>query len=247
MSDIHALSGAYALDALDDTERAEFEQHLAECAECRAEVASFRETTAVMAESETETPPPSLRRSVLAGISQVRPLPPETPAQPPTDIADRRGVVRRRRWPQVLGAAAAVVLLAVGLFAWHPWQHDTTSVADQILHAPDAVSVTEQVPGGGEFVLTRSPSIGMAVMVGHDVPSAGAGKTYQMWLQQPGQAMASAGLLPNADQPTVLDGDAGTATAAAVSVEPEGGSVHPSKDVVAVFSLQPKSGQSAGT
>jgi anti-sigma-K factor RskA len=242
MSDIHALSGAYALDALDDTERAEFEQHLAECAECRAEVASFRETTALMAESETETPPPSLRHGVLAGISQIRPLPPETPAQTPTSIADRRSVVRRRRWPQVLGAAAAVVLLVVGLFAWHPWQHDTASVADQILHASDAVSVTERVSGGGELVLTRSPSMGLAVMVGHDVPPAGAGKTYQMWLQQPGQDLAPAGLLPDADQPTVLDGDAATATTAAVSLEPEGGSVHPSKDVVAVFSLQPTSG-----
>ncbi len=38
MSDIHALSGAYAVDALDDIERAQFERHLAECAECRAEV-----------------------------------------------------------------------------------------------------------------------------------------------------------------------------------------------------------------
>ena len=40
MSEIHALSGAYAVNALDDIERAQFERHLAECAECRAEVAS---------------------------------------------------------------------------------------------------------------------------------------------------------------------------------------------------------------
>ena len=78
-SDIHALSGAYAVDALDDTERAEFERHLASCASCRAEVQSFRETTAIMAEAEAEqTPPESLRANVLAGISQVRPFPPET-------------------------------------------------------------------------------------------------------------------------------------------------------------------------
>ena len=34
--DIHALSGAYAVDALDDIERAQFERHLAECPACRA-------------------------------------------------------------------------------------------------------------------------------------------------------------------------------------------------------------------
>ena len=44
MTDVHALSGAYAVDALDDIERAAFERHLAACAECRAEVASLRET-----------------------------------------------------------------------------------------------------------------------------------------------------------------------------------------------------------
>ena len=49
-NDIHALSGAYAVDALDDIERAGFERHLAECADCRAEVASLRETAALLAE-----------------------------------------------------------------------------------------------------------------------------------------------------------------------------------------------------
>ena len=74
MSDIHKLSGAYALDAVDDIERAAFERHLVECEDCRDEVASLRETTALLAESAAVTPPPSLRDSVLAGISQVRPL-----------------------------------------------------------------------------------------------------------------------------------------------------------------------------
>jgi anti-sigma-K factor RskA len=246
MSDIHALSGAYALDALDDTERTGFEQHLAACAECRAEVASFRETAALLAEPETEQPPSTLRQNVLASIGQVRPMPPETASHPAPPPADEVSAVRRRRWPQLLAAAAAVVLLAVGVLAWHPWQHEQTTLADQIMNAPDAVSVTEQLKGGGELTLVRSPSLGRAVLVGHDVPDAGAGKTYQMWLQQPGQDMASAGLMPDADEPTVLTGDAATAAAAAVSVEPKGGSVHPSKDVVAVFPLKAGSGGNAG-
>ena len=40
-ADIHALSGAYAVDAVDDIERAEFERHLATCADCREEVAEL--------------------------------------------------------------------------------------------------------------------------------------------------------------------------------------------------------------
>jgi anti-sigma-K factor RskA len=52
--------------------------------------------------------------------------------------------------------------------------------------------------------------------------------------------------MPNAEAPTVLEGDAGTAAAAAVSVEPEGGSAQPSKDVVAVFPLKAPSGGNDG-
>jgi anti-sigma-K factor RskA len=250
MSDIHALSGAYAVDALDDRERAEFEEHLAACTECRAEVASFHETVGLLAEAQAVAPPASLKHSVLEGIAQVRPLPPEAPTPRHAGAgtsADEVAAVRRRRLTQLLAAAAAVVLVAAGVVAWHPWQHDHSTLADRILHAPDAQRTTKHLPGGGDLVLVRSPALGRAVLEGHDVPDPGAGKTYQMWLQQPGQDMVSAGLMPDPDQPTVLTGDASTAAAAAVSVEPEGGSVHPSKDVVAVFALSPHSTGNGGT
>lgn len=239
MSDIHALSGAYAVDALDETERARFEQHLAECAECRAEVASFRETSALLAGTQAEEPPASLRAGVLAGIGQVRPLPPETP--PGESVA--AAVTLRRRILPTLIAAAAVVLLAVGALTWHPWSSDRTSVADQVLHAPDAVKVTEKLPGGnGELTLVRSASLKRAVLVGSHVPDPASGKTYQMWLQQPGQDMVSAGLMADPAVPTVLTGDAATAVAAAVSVEPEAGSSHPTEDPIAIFPLKAASG-----
>jgi anti-sigma factor RsiW len=78
MSDIHALSGAYAIDALDDIERAQFERHLAKCAECRAEVESLREASAMLAETTAIEPPADLRSRLLADIKTVRPLPPVT-------------------------------------------------------------------------------------------------------------------------------------------------------------------------
>ena len=42
--DIHQLAAAYALDAVDERERAEFEAHYPTCPVCRPEVAGFRET-----------------------------------------------------------------------------------------------------------------------------------------------------------------------------------------------------------
>lgn len=76
MSDeIHALTGAYAVDALDETERAHFEQHLAECADCRAEVESLRLALTDLSSLTEVAPPAGLRASVLSGIRQERPLP----------------------------------------------------------------------------------------------------------------------------------------------------------------------------
>ena len=40
--DIHGLTGAYAVDAVDDVERARFEAHLADCPQCQAEVTTLR-------------------------------------------------------------------------------------------------------------------------------------------------------------------------------------------------------------
>jgi anti-sigma-K factor RskA len=244
MSDIHALSGAYAVDALDDDERSEFEKHLEVCPECRAEVQSFSETSALIAETQAETPPPSLRDSVLSGIGSIRPLPPETApvaTSPEAAPAATVHILRRRTLPLLVAASVALILLAVGGGLVYHANHNgssTTDLAEQIMQAPDAVRVTEPVPGGGELTIVRSASLKRAVMVGSDVPAPEPGTTYQMWLQQPGQGMVSAGLMPDADHPTVLTWDAATAEAAAVSVEPERGSPQPTSDPIALFPLQ---------
>ncbi len=111
MTDVHALSGAYAVDALDDIERAAFERHLAECADCRAEVASLRETAALLAETTAVEPPAALRDRVLADIATVRPLPPEAPApevRPSAPAAAPGRRCRRRargcRWDRLAAA-----------------------------------------------------------------------------------------------------------------------------------------------
>jgi anti-sigma-K factor RskA len=239
MSDIHALSGAYALDALDDVERTQFARHLATCAECREEVRSFTETATHVAGLESETPPETLRAGVLAGIAGVRPLPPErsSPAtQPGRAAVPSSG--RRRVLPTLVAAAVALILLATGALVWHPWTNDQTTVADQIRNAPDAVSVTQTVGGGGQLTIIRSASLQRAVMIGDHVPEPGPGTVYQLWLRQPGRGFVSAGLMPDSTEPTVLSGNVATATTAAITVEPDTGSVHPTSDPIAVFALR---------
>ncbi|PUA81352.1 anti-sigma factor [Nocardioides currus] len=230
MSDIHKLSGAYALDAVDDIERAAFERHLAECEDCRLEVASLRETTALLSESVAIAPPASLRDSVLTGISQIRPLPPVVvPA-------------RRAAWFPLLVAAAVLAVVGVGLAAWQPWSstvdktdQGSLTAAEQVLRAPDAQSVSVDLGDAGQATVTRSKALHKAVIKTVDMSDAPSGQVYQLWLQQHGE-LVSAGLMEGGgNQEIVLEGDAATASAAGVTVEPAGGSQTPNLPPVALF------------
>lgn len=231
MSDIHRLTGAYAVDAVDDLERAAFERHLAECEDCRDEVASLRETAALLAESTAVAPPSSLRDSVLSEIAQVRPL-------PPVVAPSRRGA-----WFPLLVAAALVAILGVGAALWQPWAPSDTgpgeggslTAAEQVLQAPDAESVSVDLGEAGRATLTRSKSLHRAVLRTEDMAAAPSGRVYQLWLQQQGE-LVSAGLMRSGgNQEIILEGDAATASAAGVTVEPDGGSQTATLPPVALF------------
>lgn len=79
--DIHTLSGAYAIDAVDDIERAQFERHLEVCEDCRDEVDSLRGAATQLSLLLQTTPPERLREQVLRDIASVRPLPPRVSAE----------------------------------------------------------------------------------------------------------------------------------------------------------------------
>lgn len=234
MSDVHALSGAYALDAVTDAERESFERHMVGCEACQEEVASLRETAAIMSDLSAEEPPPALRASVLASISEVRQLPPQTPAAP-----------RRRRFDPrtLLVAAASAVVLAggVGLAATQPWKDDapsqTLTAADRVLQDPQAERVTQTFDDGARATVVRSSAERKAVIVTHDMPDAPEGHSYVIWLQQ-GDEMVNAGTMPQGpDNTLLLEGDASTASAAGVTVETEPDAEAPTTDPIALFAF----------
>ncbi len=73
-------------------------------------------------------------------------------------------------------------------------------------------------------------------MITDDMPAAPQGKAYQMWLLTDDGTLASAGMMEaSADQTVLLSGDAAHATAAAISVEPVGGSKQPTTEPVALI------------
>lgn len=259
--DLHALSGAYAVDALDADERARFEGHLATCAECREEVASLQEAAALLGTDPVE-PPSSVRDSVLAGIASIRPLPPATPgshADGSRDASPSRSLrsARRSRLLDLrpssatsslgrrglLVAAVAVLLLAVGTALVRPWAGDEPdqpplSAIDRVLTAADATTVEQEFPDGARATVTVSRSEGRAVIQTTDMALAPEGKVYELWLQQPDGAMVPAGLMPDeADNEVLLEGDASEAKAVGITIEPDGGSQLPTTTPIAVLAL----------
>ena len=239
MSDLHKLTGAYALDALDELERARFEQHLSACEDCRAEVAELRETAALLAETSAVAPPDSLRESVLAGISQIRPLAPEVPRSTPVTTGSRQPA-GRRGWLPFLVAAALAIFVGLGAMVTQPWvdEEPRLTAAEQVLQADDAEEVFLDLGEAGRATVVRSKSADRAVIVTEDMVAAPEGKAYELWFQTPDEDMVPAGMMPDApDQTVVLEGSAADAIAVGITVEPEGGSPEPTSDPIALFDL----------
>ncbi|MFS3128430.1 anti-sigma factor domain-containing protein [Nocardioides sp. Bht2] len=252
MNDIHALTGAYAVDALDDAERAAFEAHLAECESCRTEVAELTETASLLGALTDEAPPAGQRDAVLSAIGTVRPLPPlpsEPPVLPAAQETPRSETVapvvplRRRpgrRFATWAAAAAVVAAVGTGIAVTQPWAEESIapSASSQVLQADDAQRVSLSFPDGAQATLVRSVSEGRAVLVTKDMPAPPQGKVYQLWLETPAGSMQDAGLMPvRADQTVLLDGDASAATGAGITVEPAGGSPAPTSEPIALFDL----------
>jgi Anti-sigma-K factor rskA/Putative zinc-finger len=259
--DIHSLSGAYAVDAVDEVERARFEAHLAACPTCQSEVRGLQGAAGELPAATLTSPPASLRTSVLAGISQVRPLPPfadqpvadspvaDSPVadQPASlDLARTRRVERHEqarrkpgRWLVGVAAAAAIV---TGGIVWQPWSPGqeqgppVLSATQQVLQAKDAQRFEGKV-GTGTATVVRSSSLKKAVIVTANLPAAPKGKVYELWLQQ-GTAMVKAGFVPSRPSSTVLlQGDAATAAGTGITIEPAGGSPAPSLPPVALIAF----------
>lgn len=228
--DIHALSGAYAVDALDDTERAIFEKHLAACETCQIEVSELQETAVTLADAVAVTPPSHLRERVLTQITTVRPLPPVT------SIA-----TRRRRWfTGILVAAAAVIAIGIGVTT--PWSSDSPeplSAVDQVVQADDTKAVETALAPGGRVTLYVAPSLDRAAMAVTDLPPLPEGKVYQVWLANAEGSMVPAGLVPEgiSEGSMVLDGTTEGITGAGITIEPTGGSPEPTTDPIALIEL----------
>jgi anti-sigma factor RsiW len=136
--DLHELTAAYALDALDDDERREFEAHLDDCAECRAELAELSGTVGALAyAAEGPAPPDELRNRILVAARE----------EGPSNVVALRPR-RTRLYAGAALAAVAAVALAIGL--WTGLSGGGSS--------PDKLALSVKVDGGvAQMTVTGLP------------------------------------------------------------------------------------------
>lgn len=239
-ADLHTLTGAYALDALDGAEAGAFERHMAECGVCAQEVRELRETAARLALGVALVPPPAMRERVMAAVAGVRQLPPLVPE---ADVVPLRGRRRGRGRLSYLAAAACLVI-AVGAGGWavnaqreaerdrarlESVRQETAMLVD-LMSAPDTTMRTAPVSGGGEATVVTSRGLNRAAFLYRDLPELPDSQVYQLWYDEDG-SMKSAGLVdaPEGGSGAMLlaGGPRGT-DGVGVTVEPAGGSAEPS-------------------
>lgn len=234
------LLGAYALDAVEDHERAAIEAHLPECPRCSAEVADHREVAAMLAYSGAPAPegvwskiadtleeqPPELDLPGLTGGRRA----PEAPAVT-DELASRRE--RRDRRPVLLGAAAAV-LLVVGIVAGSFIAADdgtgsdpelavsVEALAREALNDPSAKQVSLSSPDDEPISATAAVHAdGSGFLLGTSLPALDAAETYQLWGVREG-IVVSLGVLGHSPDVVAFHLDP-TTEALAVTVETAGG------------------------
>lgn len=211
---IHELSAAYALHALDPEEERAFEQHLARCQDCRGEVTSFQEASALLAyDVQAAPPPPPLRERILA---QAR--------------ADKAVVVPlsgRSRWllPATAGlaAAAAVAALALGI-----WAASLSSTLADERAAKAGADVVQLAGAQGSLIVTEE---GEGALVVDDLERAPVGKTYEAWVIEE-ERPRPAGTFPGGGERTafVLTRPVPPGAVVAVTLEAAGGVEQPTQE-----------------
>lgn len=262
--ELRDLLAAWALDAVDDRERAVVERAIAADPELALEARGLLETTALLAGSVAAAPPPALRADVLAAIAREpqqtpsdddaaahpgaaapsTPAPVATPAPTaaphetpaPSPQPRRHGPGRWQRF-----ALAAVVAGALAVPATVAYQ--TSQRAEQAEQQVAALEQAMREPGatlvqGDVAGGGRAAAVltdGTAVFTASDLPDPGEGLAYQLW-RADGETMVSAGVLSTHDGrvTTTVSADI-PVDVLAVSIEPAGGSTAPTTDPIVVL------------
>jgi len=239
---------AYALGAVAPEEGAHIEEHLGDCLACWEHLSESQRAAALLALAvPLEEPREGLRQRILAQ-AQLETLPVAAP------LPIRRGW----RLPRLVAiGATAVALAAVGALSWslvetRHLRSDYNDIQEQAIISAQQVNLTRQLAGiEGQEMKASGRALGASAyymwtrdgkqgaIICHDLPPAPEGKVYQLWI--------TCGPEPvNGGTFTAWQGECqhivslkctSALSGVNVSLEPEGGSLNPSNEIVLTASF----------
>ncbi|MFC3960845.1 anti-sigma factor [Nocardia jiangsuensis] len=230
--DLLDLAPLYALDAVDQHERAAIEERLARAdASLAARFADTVDRThdvlGELSAVDAVPPPPELEGRLLAALDQLQ----------PGTVRDIRSA-RRFSGKQLgwLATAAAVLVAAVVggavLAGRDSGSPDTRITAATVLEQADARAATVAVPSGGSITVNSSSALGAAAISFAAMPELPADRDYQLWIIHPGGDPLPDAVVPGSGEVIARYAAADTI---AVTVEPAGGSQAPSGAPIAAM------------
>jgi anti-sigma-K factor RskA len=221
--------GAYLLGALSDSERAAFEGHLVDCAECRTEVERLRPAADLLPRSvEQVEPPPTLKRSLMEVVEREaieRDGAPEKERRTPLGERLRRALGGSLR--PALAGAAVVLAVAIGF------------AVGQLGGGDEGRSIVAQttLPDASGSLKVHDDDTGTLEVRG--MPSLEGDRVYQAWVQRDGMIEPEPTFEVGADGRGVVavPEDLSDAQAVMVTREPRGGSRAPSEKPILTVTL----------
>jgi anti-sigma-K factor RskA len=239
---IRELAAGYALGALTLDETRQFEAALAEFPELERDVAEFREVNALLAMGGTERPSPAVRDQLLTQVGQTKVVS-LRPARSmawlmPVALAASTVVavglgLRVRRLASELDRQTSTLASATAQLARREETLNTLLTAESDLTVLQLTSTGAESPGI-QFFWNRRQNRG--VLHAFRLPQPAPGKVYQLWLiPRGGTPIPSTTFGSGADGHSLVESfqlpiDGGF-EAAAITIEPEGGSQTPTMPI----------------
>ena len=227
--DVHALTGAYAVDAIDDElEREKFERHMRRCQQCSGEVRGLTETATKLAFGASRPPPAGLRDAVLSAISRTRQLPPVVDQSTPRVRRWWTGRLPMLSYSLAMAAVGVAIVLLIALIGARnelDQARARNAALAAVLSAPDSHSVTQTISSGGRVTLVYSLRKHAMIVTTHGLPAPPPGEVYQLWFIGP-PTTRSAGLLPGSQAGRagpVLSPGLARGDTIGITIEPAGG------------------------
>ena len=241
--DPRSLTGAYALDAVSDEERAVLEEHLSTSEATRNEVTELQDTAVLLGLATTPvTPSADLKARLMAQVAQTPQLAPVGAAA--AAIAPTRVELKaQQRWFSrtaiAITAAVAILLIGGGIVianlndgSQHPIQADGITI---IRAADDAQQVEAAVATGGTVTLVWSGELAQAALIADGMNPLSDDQVYELWYIGEGGPRAAGTFTvdENGAVQQVLEGDMRAGDLVGITIEPAGGSEQPTSEPIA--------------